>query len=329
MNVSLDFDGGWKEAVTLVSDLDRWRDHATHVCGWTMAHHTPIDRSVLEAWSLGPGVTGEEALFHCGDEAQGFLRFVSLSGVARRQRVRAGAASWETGGIFSLMVRTKNLEVLFERALDRGWTAVADPVSFEYGGRLLTNVILRGPEGICFGSYERVEPQLEGWDHITSMSQPFNCMQIVRNRDAAHDFHRDALGFVPYVHTSTKNAKEKDSQFGHPRNLTKKVETHVAIMHPRGIPGATERENGRVELIQWDGICGRDLSERAAPPNIGHIALRWAVSDVRACAERITEAGYDLYCNIQTAIIKPYGSVKLCSVKTPDGVLYELFQPAV
>ena len=323
----MDIDGGWKEAVTLVADLDRWCVMADTVCGWTLAHRGPVDRSVLDAWGLDQNVAGEEALFHCGDEPQGWVRFVSLTGVEDQQRIRAGAASWETGGIFSLMVRSKNLKRVFNNALDAGWTSIADPVSFEYNDRVLANVILRGPDGVCFGVYERVNPPLDGWDHIKQISQPFNCMQIVRSRDATRDFHRDALGFSAYVNDSSKATEQKDSQFGHPRNMTTDIETHAAIMHPRGVLGAPERDNGRVELIQWEGLEGRDLTERARPPNLGHMALRWAVTDVKASAKRIADAGYALFADIQPVTLHPYGTVQLCSVRTPDGVVYDLFQP--
>lgn len=327
MDQKLDIGGGWKEAVTLVFDLDQWCMLADRVCGWTLGHRGIVDPRILEMWGLDSSVTGEEALFHCGSEAQGFVRFIQLDGVSDAERIRAGTTSWDTGGIFSLMVRSKNLSAVFKTALECGWTAVADPVSFEYNGRILANVILRGPDGISFGMYERVEPPLEGWDHITRMSQPFNCMQIVRNRGATRDFHRDALGFVAFVDNDTRNEKPMDSNFGIPRNLTTEVETKAAIMHPRGVPNAIDRENGRVELIEWNGLEGRDLADRATPPNLGHVGLRWAVADVSAAAKRITDAGYSLESPVQSAHFQPYGDVKMCSVRTPDGVLYDLFQP--
>ena len=326
MNTALDVGGGWKEAVTLVSDLDQWCTLADRVCGWTLAHRGPIDQRLLKMWGLASSATGTEALFHCGDEAQGFVRFINLEGVDNQQRIRAGAMPWDTGGILSLMVRSKDLQAVFRTALDFGCTAVADPLSFEYNGLTLANVILRGPDGVSFGMYERVDPPLEGWPHISRMSQPFNCMQIVRSRDITRNFHRDALGFSPFVDNNTRNTEPKDSNFGFPRNLTTEVETKAAIMHPRGIPGAKERENGRVELIEWNGLEVRDLADRAMPPHLGHIGLRWAVSDAHAAAKRITAAGYKLQADVQPINLRPYGDVQMCSVRTPDGVLYELFQ---
>ena len=153
MNTALDVGGGWKEAVTLVSDLDQWCTLADRVCGWTLAHRGPIDQRLLKMWGLASSATGTEALFHCGDEAQGFVMFINLEGVDNQQRIRAGAMPWDTGGIFSLMVRSKDLQAVFRTALDFGWTAVADPLSFEYNGLTLANVILRGLDGVSFGMY--------------------------------------------------------------------------------------------------------------------------------------------------------------------------------
>lgn len=326
MDTTLDLDGGWKEAVTLVSDLERWCALADTVCGWTLAHRGSVDKRVLTQWALPTTASAEEALFCCGTEAQGFVRFMQLDNVGTPTRIRAGAMPWDTGGIFSLMVRTMDLNGVYETALSEGWTAVADPVSFHYNGLTLANVILRGPDGVSFGMYERVDPRLEGWDHISCMSQPFNCMQIVRDRDATRNFHRDALGFSAFVDNDSRHEEPQTSNFGIPRNVTMQYETKAAIMHPRGVLDAKVRDNGRVELIEWNGLEGRDLADRATPPNLGHIGLRWAVSDLDQTAKRITKAGYKLASDISLVNLKPYGDVRLCGARTPDGVLYEFFQ---
>ena len=91
MDATLDMDGGLKEAITNVSDLDRWCDLAERVCGWAIAHRGPVDSRVLANWQLASDVGGEEALFHCGDEAQGFVRFISLNVVKDRLRIRASS----------------------------------------------------------------------------------------------------------------------------------------------------------------------------------------------------------------------------------------------
>ena len=202
---------------------------------------------------------------------------------------------------------------------------LTDALTFDYNGQLLTNVILRGPDGICLGVYERVEPPLSGWPHIKRISQPFNAMQMVRSRDAARDFFRAALGFGAFVDADMTQDAPKDSNFGIPRNITTRVTTRAAIMHPNGRPDAAERDNGRVELIQWDGLQGRDLAQRAAPPNLGHLALRFPCQDVSAKGAALKAGGFDLFAEPAAVQMPPYGKVMSLILRTPDGVLIELF----
>lgn len=327
MNPAVDAGGGWKEAVISVSDLKSWVDVAAADFGWTLGHRGPVHATQLAAWGLPSGVVADQALFHCGDEAQGWVRFVQLAGAGHQLRIRAGAMPWDTGGIFSLMVRTRNMAALVDAVVARGWSLVTDPLTFDYNGQVLTNAILRGPDGVAFGAYERVKPTLAGWPHMKLISQPFNAMQMVRSRDATRDFHRDVLGFVAFVDDDTRKSKPEESNFGFPINLTTAYTTKAAIMHPRGKPGAKERDNGRVELIEWDGFDGRDLASRAAWPNLGIMMLRWAVADAAATANRLAGSGVIPARPCATAMVEPYGITEAFSLRTPDGVLYEVFTP--
>jgi hypothetical protein len=324
INLALDVDGGWKEAVTSVHDLDWWVEAARQEFGWTLGHRGAVGRDVLSAWGLPTSTTADEAVFHCGDEAQGFVRFVAFKGGAQL-RIRAGAMPWDTGGIFTLMLRARDINNITTGMLNRGFTMVTDPVTFDYNGQVLTNIIFRGPDGVGFGVYERVKPPLAGWLHVTRLSQPFNCMQIVRSRDATRNFHRDVLGFGAFVDNDMRNAVPIDSNFGFPKNLTTQYTTRAAIMHPRGRLDAKERDNGRVELIEWEGFEGRDLSSRAVAPNLGNLMLRWPVADAAAKAKAIAAKGVEIYRPLTTAHVAPYGKLATFSIRTPDGVIYELF----
>lgn len=326
MNLAFDVNGGWKEAVVSVHDLGFWVEVAEHEFAWSLGHRGAVGRDQLEAWGLPDHVSADEALFHCGNEAQGFVRFVSFKG-AQQQRIRAGAMPWDTGGIFSLMLRARDLINVKDGLLNRGFTMVADPVTFDYNGQILTNIIFRGPDGISFGVYERVKPPLAGWPHVKRFSQPFNCMQIVRSRDATRDFHRDVLGFGAFVDNDARNAKPTDSNFGFPKNLTTQYTTKAAIMHPKGRLDAAERDNGRVELIEWDGFDGRDLAERAVAPNLGALMLRWCVADAAASCQAIAAKGVTITRPLASVTVTPYGNLSTFQVRTPDGVIYELFSP--
>jgi catechol 2,3-dioxygenase-like lactoylglutathione lyase family enzyme len=225
------------------------------------------------------------------------------------------------------MLRSRDAAGIATRVLERGWTTVTDPVTFDYNGQILTNVILRGPDGVSFGVYERVAPPLTGWDHIKTVSQPFNAMQIVRSRDATRAFHRDVLGFGAFVDDDLAPRTPQESNFGIPRNLTPQVTTRAAIMHPKGRKDAKERDNGRVELIQWDGLEGRDLAQRAVMPNLGIMILRWPATDASAFAADLSARGVPFHRPPATVRIAPYGKVTMFALTTPDGTIYEIFSP--
>ena len=157
MNLDVETNPGFKEAVISVRDLKLWRDLCSRSFGWDECHQGESAPAQIRQWGLDDSVSATEAVFHCGDEPQGFVRLVQFAGRAQVP-MRAGAMPWDTGGLFSLMVRSRDATGFAEHMMDRGWTAVTDAVTFDYNGQVLTNVILRGPDGICLGVYQRVDP---------------------------------------------------------------------------------------------------------------------------------------------------------------------------
>ena len=79
--------------------------------------------------------------------------------------------------------------------------------------------------------------------------------------------------------------------------------------------------------MEWDGLDGRDLSDRAIAPNLGILTLRFPVSDAAGHAAEIAEKGGRLMAEPATVTMPPYGDVSLFSVATPDGVFLEFFEP--
>lgn len=63
---------------------------------------------------------------------------------------------------------------------------------------------------------------------------------------------------------------------------------------------------------------GRDFSERAAPPNLGNLMLRYPGPDVDALSEHLEENGITLeYAPVSTTLA-PYGKVKLIAIRVSD-----------
>jgi catechol 2,3-dioxygenase-like lactoylglutathione lyase family enzyme len=184
----------WQEAVISVSDPVAVAGFLREVAGWEQIGRSNVDRALLDAWGLDAGARADSWLFRNPGDDHGYVRLVSFKGVEQVQ-IRSGAQPWDTGGIFSLMVRTPDVDARFAAAQRMHWSSYSDPISVDFGTSELRTVVLRGPDGINFSLYERVRPPLESFENMRRFSLPFNAMQTVRDVEAAAAFYGDILGF--------------------------------------------------------------------------------------------------------------------------------------
>jgi catechol 2,3-dioxygenase-like lactoylglutathione lyase family enzyme len=315
-------DAGWAEAVVVVSDLSRMVAVLDAVAGWQPVWRGTTPAAVLALWGLPAGASGSEVLLaNPGDQA-GFVRLVHLKGAGAQQQIRSSAMPWDTGGVFSLMTRARDLDGAFRRAQALGYSAYNDPTDFDFGGVVLRNVVLRLPDGLNLAIYERRQPLLAGWSTIRKLSAPFNAMQMVPDRDRTRDFWRTVFGYVPLAEGDFLDRAPGPNNFALPHNLTTRIERRYAIM---AIAGS---ETGRVEAMQFAGLTGRDLSAQARFPNLGIAALRWPTARLEERLQRARAAGHATSAATVTAELQPHGPVRLAQVRSPDGVMIELMAPA-
>lgn len=316
----LEMDVGWQEAVLSVSDLNAWETQLEDIAGWSALLKGEVDRRQLVQWGLPEHVTAEFIVMQNPGETQGLVRLVKFLG-AKQVQIRSSAQAWDTGGFLSLLIRSRGVDQNFADARRYQWTGYNDPVTLHLGPeRRLRNAVFRGPDGINFGVYERVVPGLDGWPNITKMSRPFNAMQIVKDRDATVAFYQDVLGYESAMLGNSPASSVESNNFGLPANLVTSTALKSAIMHPVG------GETGRVEFVEWDGLEGRDLSDRAVAPNLGILTLRFPVSSAAVSAEEIEKRGGTLRTQPGVVSLPPYGEVSLFSVTTPDGIFLEFFE---
>lgn len=300
---------GWLEAVAIVASLQRSAAWLAEVAGWRPVWRGPTPRPVLDLWGLPPQARGEEWLMGNPGDTFGRVRLVQLHGAGPQRRIRPATMPWDKGGLFSLMVRTRDLDAAWARHQAMGFDAYSEPYAFTFGGVRLRNIVLRGPDGINLAVYERVEPRLEGWPNLRRLSPPFNSMMMVADRDRAQAFFEGAgLGLRPLAASRFTDPAPGPNNFAIPANLVTSVARSYAILAE---PGA---ETGRVEVMAFEGLAGRDVSAHARPPNLGLVMLRWPVAQLPAAAT--------------AARVEPYGRLRLDWLVSPDGVILERMAPA-
>ena len=319
---SLIVDGGWQEAVISVSDLDHWDRSLQVLAGWRSTYEGAVDPRQLRQWNLPRTVTAVERLYsNPGTDAQ-LVRLIEFD-APRQVQIRSAAQPWDTGGWFSLMVRTPDALESFRRAQALHWSAYSDPIRLQFQDSDLRIVVLRGPDGVNFGVYERISPALEGFDRMRLLSRPFNAMQTVIDAPATAQFFRDALGLQTLYENNTASPEPTVSNFGIPVNYTVQIPRRAFILEAS--PGPA----GRVEVIEFVGFEGRNLSRRGVPPNLGILSLRFPVSDLTNRLRAIRKAGVTPSFARAVVTMAPYGEVESAAIHTPDGAMIELFQPPV
>ncbi len=315
----------WREAVISVTDPDVTARFFREIGGYEELGRGTLSKSAIAAWGLPLDASGEYLLLRApmgGDF--GHVRLVSFSDAGRRMPMRPGARAWDTGCYFSMMIRVKDMQSIYDDAIRLGWWTETPITALRFGESDLRVVIYRGPDGVQVQTYDRLSPPLpDAIPDFERMTAPFNMMQMVADRDVAYDFFTQVLGFDTFYKGKPYTAKTPTpTPIGIPLNLTTSVPYRAGIVYP--VPG----EFGRMEMIEVMGLDGFDYSGQCEAPNLGILAVRYPVADAEQAKSLILERGGSVWRDVSPVNVGGMGNVDLFSVKTPDGSIMQFFSPA-
>ena len=317
-------DKPWREAVISVTDPDITARFFTEIGGYEELDRGSLSASAIAAWGLAPEASGEYLLLRApmgGDF--GHVRLVSFADAGRRVPMRPGARAWDTGCYFSMMIRVKNMQSIYDDAIRLGWWTETPITALQFGESDLRVVIYRGPDGVQIQTYDRLSPPLpDTIPDFERMTAPFNMMQMVADRDSAYDFFTQILGFDTFYKGKPYTAKTPTpTPIGIPLSLTTSVPYRAGIVYP--VAG----EFGRMEMIEVMGLDGFDYSSQCEAPNLGILAVRYPVADAEQAKSWIVERGGSVWRDVSQVTVGGMGDVSLFSVKTPDGSIMQFFSP--
>jgi catechol 2,3-dioxygenase-like lactoylglutathione lyase family enzyme len=311
----------WTEAVVSVENIATSSRLFREVGGWKATHKGKVDPSEIAYWNLPEGTKASFERLCAPQTSTGCIRFIRFADVPQRP-IRQAKRAWDTGGIFSIMVRSDNVPALFDAAIAMGWWAESEPIRFTFGASDLRNVVLTGPHGINLAVYQRVSPPFTAFP-VSRISQAFNSMRMVRDKAASRAFYEEKLGFSVLFDSNNEPAQPAPSNFGIPLNYTPIVKRAAAAMHP------TPGETGRVEVMQLEGFAGLDVSAHASPPNLGIISVRYPVQDLAAYRAKVTGKGVGVVyeaVNMKSHGLSDGRAAKMFSVRDPDGNLTDFYE---
>ncbi len=309
----------WTEALVSVANLDESSRWLIKHGGWRIVSEDAVDRAELDYWKLPENVSARFRKVCAAEADTGCIRFIRFDGARDQRPIRLAARPWDTGGIFSIMLRSEDTQAAFEAAVDMGWWAESQPYRFSFGGSDLVNVVVRGPHGVNYALYEREAPPFEEFP-VGPLSQAFNTMRMVKDQPASLAFYRDHLGFGVLFDAPFTDPEARSNNFSVPANLATSLVRRAAVAQP-----VLPAETGRVEVMQFEGFEGRDFSSFASPPNLGIISVRYPVSDFDAYKEALEARGLSIEYSANAVPIGALGTLDIFAVRDGDGNITEFY----
>jgi catechol 2,3-dioxygenase-like lactoylglutathione lyase family enzyme len=309
---------GFAEVVVSVSHFGRVAG-LVQAGGWELLHAGPGAPELRTAWGLKPHAQIQDQLVHVPSMPYGYLRFTHIGNVTQEPIRPLDARPWETGGLWLLYTRSADDTALSRALGDAGWPTVRGVHGFDFGELAVNEVHHHGPDGMVLSIIEQLKPPLA--IPAPKLTHVFNAAIIVRDFDGARRFFIDQLGFRPWMEVEWSGDNPGLTLLADLAAFRGVKTVRTVIVHPQG-------ENlGSVELIGWEGAQpGRDFAERARPPNLGAMALRFGVQDLAAHLQCLRGHGIFPARPVTELTLEPYGRVRLAPVRSPDGVWLEFFE---
>lgn len=317
---NLEFNNGWQEAVIVVSDLNRIAKDLEIVGDWKVLAEGDLEQEQLKLWYLNDNAKGKYKLVRNPDTSKGYLRFIQLDNIEQEQ-IRPSGQIWESGGIFDLNFRVTDIEDKYKKLLARGWTAYNDPTEYDFGPVTVSEVLMVGPDGVCFALIERIAPPLEENGEPYAISRTFNSTMIVRDIDKSFKFFKDKLGFNTVMEVLGHRLEAGPNVLGLAHNIVPNHAMNVYIVHPNGVT------DGSIELLKLDDLDGRNFTPNAKPYNLGITSLRFPVTNIEEQYDDLKEKDVKPVYEPTILEMKPYGKVKIFALELPEGGWVEYFEP--
>lgn len=271
------------------------------------------------AWGLKPHATVEETVLHAPAMAYGYLRFTQVSGLPQQPVRPLDARPWDTGGLWLIYTRSTDDEARSRALASAGWPTLRGVHAFDFGELAVKEVHHHGPDGLVLSVIEQIKPPLAL--PVTGLTHAFNAAILVRDFARARHFFVDVLGFKPWMEVVWDADNPGLTLLSDLADFRGFRSVRTLIVHPEGT------NEGSVELIAFEGgELGRDFADRGRPPNLGALALRFAVPDLAAHLARLAAHGVAPARPVTELTLAPYGLVRLAPVVSPDGVWLEFFE---
>jgi len=205
---------------------------------------------------------------------------------------------------------------MFEK---HGWNGCAKPLRYTFGEYEVSEVLMKGPDGVVLAAMQRYKPALVGFE-FRKVSRIFNSSIITHDIELSHDFYTNKLGFQTFFQTPGNTRPNGPNVLGIPPNINGSITVPVNIYRPN-IGGF-----GSIEILQMLELEGVDNAEYACPPNLGILMLRFPIRNADLYLDHLESHDVKIISQANDILLAPYGRVNIIVVRTPEGAWLEFVE---
>jgi catechol 2,3-dioxygenase-like lactoylglutathione lyase family enzyme len=254
-----------------VADLDRASRFYRDVLGWQARDRGDVDRRLHAAWRIPRGVHARYEVLSRPGSATSMLRLVAFDRPG--ERIWGDYSRVQDRGLFALNFRVADCRATWPRLQQAGAAPRSAPTRWSIDeGLVAWDSQAFDPDGVLVDVYEvesvaghhaRLYPPL-----VAGIANDLETVALhVASADRSRDFYA-ALGFEVY--------------------FDRTIETMGEFLHlPKGVPlrdvnmVMQDRPHvGCIEIVEYVGLAGRPLRERAVPPNLGILSMTFDAADL-------------------------------------------------
>ncbi|XQW83435.1 VOC family protein [Thalassotalea piscium] len=309
---------GFSEVVFVVNDLQKSKTFYCDIIGWEVISEEGIETGLYDFWQLSENAIVSSCVVRAPEATEGAIRLVKITGV-EQQYIRANSQIWDTGGIFDVNTRVKNVHQLSRKLHEYQWFGVNEPVEMTFGPFKVYEWLAKSHDGITHALIERLEPVLENDQQTALFSELINASMVINDHQSEKDFFTKILGFKALIHQEDTFDKAVSNVFGMPFELV------ATTPHVLTLLSADGTRKGTVELASFPELTGNDFSDNAQPYNLGITCLRFPIKEMDHFIAHLTHNHID-YISGGRLDIQPYGEVNIIAVNSPNGNRFEFFE---
>ena len=287
--------------------------------GWNRVGQYETNADQLNYWGLGSAVEAEEILIQSNHYPSGQIRLIQFKNTTK-EHIRSSQQPWDTGGIMDINLRVHEVENNFNRLREMGWHGLSDPLLQQLGPFKLYDILMKGYDDTIIAFTHRLEPPMETMAPINLPTHVYKTSLTVKDLETSKKFYVEQLGCRIKTEYQVRKDSPQENMFGLPHNLADKVTCKAVILKIH------EGSDIDFQIVEFDGVTGKDFSSKAVPPNRGFLLYRVELKGLDDYLRQLKEKGCAIYKEKTKLHINPYGPVTCFSVRSPGGAIWEFFE---